>query len=249
MPPHSGPEQGDAGSARCFVTTHWSIVLSAKQGEPNEVGIALEKLCRTYWWPLYAFVRRRGYGAHDAQDLTQEFFARLLAKDFLRPVDQSKGKFRSFLLAAMEHFLAKVWRRANAQKRGGEFTFVSINDETAEQPYLQISSREHSPEKIFEREWATTLLSQATTHLRREFVESGKEGLFETIKVFLIGEKQAASYAELATKLGTTEAAMKMAVSRMRQRYRELLRTEIANTVSSPEEVDEEMRAVISALS
>jgi RNA polymerase sigma-70 factor (ECF subfamily) len=236
-------------SSPLFLTTHWSVVLAASNGATVQADAALERLCRTYWWPLYAFVRRRGHEAHDAQDLTQEFFARLLAKDFLRTVDRTKGKFRSFLLAAMEHFLAKEWRCANAQKRGGEFTFVSINDETAEQPYLQISSREHSPEKIFEREWATTLLSQATTHLRREFVESGKEELFEAVKVFLTGEKQAASYAELATKLGTTEAALKMAVSRMRQRYRELLRAEIANTVSSPEEVDEELRAVISALS
>ena len=224
-------------------------MLSAKQGEPNAVGSALENLCRTYWWPLYAFVRRRGYEAHDAQDLTQEFFARLLAKDFLRAVDRSKGKFRSFLLAAMEHFLAKEWRRANAQKRGGEFTFVSINDETAEQPYLQISSPDKSPEKIFEQQWATTLLNQVTTHLRQEFIESGKKEFFEAIKVFLTGEKKTESYAELAAKLGTTEGALKMAVSRMKQRYGELLREEIADTVSSPGEVDEELRSLFAALS
>jgi RNA polymerase sigma factor (sigma-70 family) len=243
------PNSDHGTSARCFLTTHWSVVLTAGQGSTTEADAALERLCRAYWWPLYAFVRRRGYAAHDAQDLTQEFFARLLAKDFLRSVDRSKGKFRSFLLAALEHFLAKEWRRANAQKRGGGFTFVSINDETAEQPYLQISSQEHSPEKTFEQQWATTLLNQTTTRLRQEFVESGKEELFEAIKVFLTGEKKESSYAELAAKLGTTEAALKMAVSRMRQRYRELLRAEIANTVSSPEEVEAELRAVIAALS
>jgi RNA polymerase sigma factor (sigma-70 family) len=249
MPPRSGPEQGDTAPAQCFVTTHWSIVLTAKQGEPNEVGIALEKLCRAYWWPLYAFVRRRGYEAHDAQDLTQEFFARLLAQDFLRAVDRSKGKFRSFLLAAMEHFLAKEWRRTNAQKRGGKFSFVSIDDETAEQPYLQLSSSDPSPEKTFDQQWALTLLNQAVTRLSHEFVADGKSRLFEEIKVFLTGEKKAASYAELAARLGTTEAALKMAVSRMRQRYVELLRAEVANTVNDPKDVEEEWRSLAAALS
>ena len=244
-----GPEPDSNASPRCFVTTHWSVVLSAKAEGSAAADISLENLCRTYWWPLYAFVRRRGYEAHDAQDLTQEFFARFLAKDFLRSVERSKGKFRSFLLAAMEHFLAKEWRRANAQKRGGGMTFVSINDETAEQPYLQIASPAQSSERIFEQQWATTLLNQATTRLRQEFVESGKEEMFEAIKVFLTGEKKAASYAELAAKLATTEAALKMAVSRMRQRYRELLRAEVANTVSRPEEVDEELHALFAALS
>jgi DNA-directed RNA polymerase specialized sigma24 family protein len=181
--------------------------------------------------------------------LTQEFFARLLAKDFLRAVDRSKGKFRSFLLAALEHFLAKEWRRANTQKRGGEFTFVSINDETAEQPYLQVAALGQSPEKTFEQQWAMTLLNQAVARLRDEFVAAGKGVLFEDTKIFLTGEKQAASYAGLAVKLGTTEAALKMAVSRMKQRYGELLRAEIANTVSDPAEVEEELRSLFAALS
>jgi len=249
MSPGSDLSSEHTNPARWFVTTHWSVVLSAKDDSTTQADAALEHLCRTYWWPLYAFVRRRGYGAHDAQDLTQEFFARLLARDFLRAVDRTKGKFRSFLLAALEHFLAKEWRRGNAQKRGGKFTFVSINDETAEQPYLQISSRDRSPERIFEQQWATTLLNQATTHLRLEFVKSGKGELFKTIKVFLTGEKKAASYVELATKLETTEAALKMAVSRMRQRYGELLRSEIANTVSDPAEIEAELRALFTALS
>jgi len=240
--------EGDTG-AREFNTTHWSVVLSAQGDTSTQASDALAKLCRTYWWPLYAFVRRRGHSPHDAQDLTQEFFARLLEKNYLGAVDPRKGKFRSFLLAALEHFLAKEWRRAHAQKRGGEFTFISINDETAEQPYLQISSQEHSPERIFEQQWATTLLNQATTRLREEFAESGKEELFEAIKVFLTGERKAASYVELAAKLGTTEAALKMAVSRLRQRYGELLRAEIANTVSSTKEVDEELRSLVAALS
>lgn len=249
MPPACGTEHGNDTSPRCFSTTHWSVVLAAKLETSAEADAALERLCQVYWWPLYAFVRRRGHEAHDAQDLTQEFFARLLAKDFLRAVDRSKGKFRSFLLAALEHFLAKEWRRSQTQKRGGKFTFVSINDETAEQPYLQVAASPQTPEKTFQQQWAMTLLNQAVTRLRDEFVAAGKRDQFEELKVFLTGEKHTATYVELAAKLGTTEAALKMAVSRMRQRYGELLRSEIANTVSSPQEIDEELRALFSALS
>lgn len=239
---------GDA-PPRCFLTTHWSVVLSAKQENSAEADAALERLCRVYWWPLYAFVRRRGYAAHDAQDLTQEFFARFLAKDFLRSVDRTKGKFRSFLLAAMEHFLSKEWRRANAQKRGGQCAFVSIDDDSAEQPFLQVSASNLSPEQLFEQQWAMILLNQTVGRLRQEFVEAGKEAQFEATKAFLTGEKQATTYAALATTLGTTEAALKMAVSRMKQRYGELLRVEIANTVSDPTEVEAELQALIKALS
>jgi RNA polymerase sigma factor (sigma-70 family) len=231
-----------------FSTTHWSVVLSAKQQTSAEADAALERLCRTYWWPLYAFVRRRGYETHDAQDLTQEFFARLLSKDFLRAVDRSKGKFRSFLLGALEHFLAKEWRRANAQKRGGKFTFISTDAESAEQQYLQVPAANLSPEQLFDQQWATTLFSETLSRLRAEFTADGKETQFEAIKIFLTGEKQAESYTELAAKLGTTEAALKMAVSRMRHRYRELLREEIANTVNNPEEIEGELRALFAAV-
>ena len=243
------PETEHGASAQYFATTHWSVVLAAGQPASDGAGVALERLCRTYWWPLYAFVRRRGYGAHDAQDLTQEFFTRLLAKDFLRAVDRSKGKFRSFLLAALEHFLAKEWRRANVQKRGGKFEFVSIDDNSAEQPYLQVAASNLSPEQLFDQQWFIRLIEQAVTKLREEFIESGKGALFDELKIFLTGEKRAASYAELAVKLNMSEAALKMAVSRMRQRYRELLRAEIANTVSDPAEIEEELRALFAALS
>ena len=242
------PDDGDS-SHRWFVTTHWSVVLSANQELSAEADAALARLCRTYWWPLYAFVRRRGHAAPEAQDLTQEFFARLLAKDFLRAVDRSKGKFRSFLLASLGNFLAKDWRSSQTQKRGGQIKFVSINDDTAEQPYLQVAASSLSPEQLFEKQWATTLLNQTLTRLRGEFVAAGKETQFEAIKIFLTGEKQSASYAELAAKLGTTEGALKMAVQRMKKRYGELLRAEIANTVTCPEEVDEELRALMRALS
>jgi len=244
-----GLEQIDGTSPRTFATTHWSVVLTAGQGPSTESDAALERLCRTYWWPLYAFVRRRGHEPHDAQDLTQEFFARLLAKDFLRAVDRSKGKFRSFLLAALEHFLANEWRRARAQKRGGGVAFISLDDTSTENRYQQLPSSALSPERIFEQQWAMTLLQQVVSRLREEFVSSGKGALFSEIKIFLTGDKRAGGYAELAVKLQTSDAALKMAVSRMKQRYGELLREEIAMTVNGPEEVDEELRALFAALS
>ena len=233
---------------RAFVTTHWSVVLSAQQGSPEAIDGALEKLCHAYWWPLYAFIRRRGYEAHDAQDLTQEFFARLLAKDLLRAVDREKGKFRSFLLAALEHFLANEWRNAHAQKRGGKFKFISLDDDTGERQYLTIAANELTPEQLFEQQWAMTLLGQTVSRLREEFLAAGRGALFDEIKIFLTGEKAKGRYADLAAKLQTTEAALKMAVSRMKQRYGELLRAEIVNTVSGPEEVEEELRALRAAL-
>ena len=247
MPPAADTEEAADTPPRHFLTTHWSVVVAAKQKPSTEADAALERLCKTYWWPLYAFVRRRGYPEHDAQDLTQEFFTRLLAKDFLRDVDRSKGKFRSFLLAAMEHFLAKEWRRANAQKRGGGCNIVSADAATTETHYLQLSANTRTPEQLFDQQWAMTLLDRAVARLRDEFVTAGKEGQFKAVKVFLTGEKH--SYADLATQLGTTEAALKMAVSRMRQRYGELLYEEVVKTVERPDDAKEELRAVLAALS
>ena len=244
---HDETTRGITSAAR-FVTTHWSVVLSAKEGSTEESEAALERLCCTYWFPLYVFVRRRGYGAHDAQDLTQEFFTHHLAKDFLRTVDRSKGTFRSFLLASLKNFIVKEWRRANTQKRGGQFTFVSTDAQSAEQQYLQVQSADLTPEQLFDREWATTLLNQTLSRLREEFVAAGRGEKFDALKIFLIGERGAVSYAELAAQLETTEAALKMAVSRMRDRYGELLRAEIANTVSGPAEIEEELRALFAAL-
>jgi len=234
-------------SHRTFATTHWSVIQTAGQGTSAQADAALERLCHTYWWPLYAYVRRRGHQPHDAQDLTQEFFARLLAKDFLRAVDRSKGKFRSFLLAAMEHFLANEWRKAQAQKRGGGAAVISLDDTSTENRYQQLPSPELSPERVFEQQWYMTLLDQAVSRLREEFVSSGKGELFSEIKIFLT--RREGGYAELAVKLQTTEAALKMAVSLMRQRYGELLREEVADTVSSPSEVEAELRALVAALS
>jgi DNA-directed RNA polymerase specialized sigma24 family protein len=248
MPPGDADSGCDA-SPRTFVTTHWSVVLTAGSAAPLEVDVALERLCRTYWWPLYAFVRRRGHDPHDAQDLTQEFFARLLAKDFLRSIDPAKGKFRSFLLAALEHFLANEWRRAHAQKRGGGLTLLSLDDEATEMRYQQVASAALPAVKFFEQQWAMTLLDQTISRLQGEFSKAGKDALFNELKFFLTGEKRVGVYAELAVKLQTSEPALKMSVTRMRQRYGELLRQEIANTVSCADEVEDELRALFSALS
>lgn len=246
-------ETPGAGASRVanaqFTTTHWSVVLAAGQTETSESATALEALCRSYWYPLYAYVRRRGHEPADAQDLTQEFFARLLSKEYLRAVDRRKGKFRSFLLAALEHFLANEWRRSKAQRRGGQFRFISLDEASAEDQYRQVPVSNQSPEQFFEQQWAITLLEHAVAKLRDEFVAGGKEALFNELKVFLTGEKRSVSYAELAEKLKTTEAALKMAVTRMRQRYGELLREEISNTVAGPAEVEEELRALFAALS
>jgi RNA polymerase sigma factor (sigma-70 family) len=231
-----------------FTTTHWSVVLAAGQSETAQATQALEALCRTYWHPLYAYVRRRGYTEHEAQDLTQEFFARLLATDSLRAVDRGKGRFRSFLLAAMEHFLAKEWRRAHAQKRGGGVSFLPFDDSGSESRPLQVASPGLTPQEFYDQQWAITLLEQAVAKLRHEYRDAGKAELFEELKIHLTMQKPDASYAELAAQLNTTVAAIKMAVSRLRRRYGELLRDEIAVTVSKPEEIEEEMRALAAAL-
>jgi RNA polymerase sigma-70 factor (ECF subfamily) len=241
-----GPETTAAERAG-FTSTHWSVVLAAGQDTSPEKSQALERLCRTYWYPLYAFVRRRGYPPHEAQDLTQSFFLRLLDKQYLKAVDRTKGKFRTFLLASLEHFLANEWRRSQAQKRGGKMTFISLDDDSAERQYLQVPGAGLSPEQLFEQQWATALLEQVLARLRAEFVAEGKRELFEQLKAYLTGEKEGA-YAKMAARLKTTEAGLKMAVSRLRHRYAALLREEIANTVARPEDIEEELRALFAAL-
>jgi DNA-directed RNA polymerase specialized sigma24 family protein len=181
-----------------FTATHWSVIQAAGQSGTEQSAKALDILCKNYWHPLYVYVRRRGYGEHDAQDLTQEFFARLLEKESLRGLDRSKGRFRSFLLAAMDHFLAKEWCRANAQKRGGGASLVSLDNGTDEGGGLQVAAPNLTPEEFFDQQWAITLLEQAVGKLRREFNAAGKGGLFDELKIYSTGEKRQASYAELA---------------------------------------------------
>ena len=233
---------------RVFTTTHWSVVIRASQPESERDDEALEKLCRGYWCPIYAFLRRIGWTAHDAEDLTQAFFERVLRKDYLRAVDRSKGKFRCFLLAMLRHFLANYRRDARAQKRGGDVQFICLDDESLDEIDLCPAGGEASAEQSFDRQWAVTLLEHVITALEEEYHAAGKAALFGELKVFITLERGVESYASLAVKLNTTEPALKMAVSRLRRRYGELLRAEIARTVSSPEDVEDELRALFAAL-
>jgi RNA polymerase sigma factor (sigma-70 family) len=231
-----------------FVTTHWSVVVMAGQSDTPRAQAALERLCRTYWYPLYAYARRRGHSVEDAQDLTQEFFARVLERHWLARADQSKGRFRTFLLTAMERFLANEWDRARALKRGGGRRNVPIQLDSAETRYGVEPADTRTPEQAFEYRWANALLDEVVKQLEAEFEAQGQAAAFATLKPCLVGERAAQPYAVLAAKLGMEEGAVKVAVHRLRLRYRELLRAEIANTVASDEEVDAEMRHLFNVL-
>jgi len=238
-------EHSDSGAQThggVFATTHWSVVLAAKDKESPEAATALEQLCRTYWYPLYAHVRRRGYSQQDAQDLTQEFFARLLAKQWVSMADRQRGKFRTFLLGALDHFLANEWHRARTEKRGGGQTVFSLDGLAAERRYLVEPVDLADAVRLYERRWALTLLDRVLDRLRREFSATGQQGRFDQLQPCLLGDKADQTYASLAAAWQTTEAAVKMTVSRMRRRYRELFLEEIAQTVSAPEEIQPEVR-------
>lgn len=232
-----------------FSTTHWSIVLSAGKNPSEGSAEALEKLCRSYWYPLYAYIRRRGHGPEEAEDLTQEFFARLLTSNGLSGVDRARGKFRSFLLAALNHFLANEWDRATAAKRGGAQRLISLDDEDAEERYRLEPGSDATSEKVFERSWARTLLAQALARLRDEFSAVGKADQFEQLKCFLTEETGDGGYTAAAERLKMSTGAVAVAVHRLRQRYRELVRAEIARTVTTPLEVEEEVHHLFAALS
>ena len=222
------------------------MVLSAQDRDSARSDAALETLCRTYWYPLYAFARRLGHPAHDAQDLTQEFFARLLRKEYLKSAEREKGRFRTFLLVALKHFLANEWDRQHAQKRGGFVSVMSIDQELAESRFAAEPSHNLQPDVLFDRQWAMTLLERTMSQLHDEYVATGRARLFEFLQGCLAKDESALPYAEIATRLNLTEAAVKMAVQRLRARYREILREQIADTVSSPEEIEEEIRHLFS---
>ena len=245
----STPSAGNTGRQPAFVTTHWSVVITAGHSDTTRARDALGRLCQTYWHPLYAYVRRLGHSPHDAQDLTQEFFARLLGKNYLAGADESKGRFRSFLLASLKHFLANEWDKASAQKRGGGQIPIPIDFGTAETSCGFEPADNTTAEKVFERRWALTLLAQVLRRLREEHVRDGKEKLFEQLKCTLTEASRTVAYAEIARRLETTEGVVKVAVHRLRQRYREVLRAEIADTVASPGEVEAELRNLFAALS
>jgi RNA polymerase sigma-70 factor (ECF subfamily) len=225
--------------ARRFVTTHWSVVLAAGGGDTVNARIALEHLCRAYWRPLYAYARRRGYGFADAEDLTQGFLARLLEREALAVADPRRGRFRSFLIAALNHYVSDEWDKARAQKRGGRLEFVDCQSEEARLARAVVEA--DTPERLYERRWAVALLEQVYQRLEAEFQRQGRGPQFAVLRVALAGGRGAVPYAALGQQLGMTEAAVKMAVVRLRRRYRDLLRETIAETVSRPEEIEDEL--------
>ncbi len=232
-----------------FATTHWSVVGAAGRLDSSRSIDALEKLCRTYWHPLYAFVRRQGRQPHDAEDLVQGFFVVCLEKNYLGAADQSKGRFRSFLLVAFKRFLANERDKALAHKRGGGQIQVSLDALSAEQRYRLEPAGQLSPDRLYDRRWALTLLDQVMTRLQSEQASAGRAEMFEQLKEFLTAPGRGTPYSELAARFSLSESAIKVAIHRLRRRYRDLLEEEIAHTVSAPEEIQEERRHLLSALS
>lgn len=231
-----------------FATTHWSVVLAAGQTESPQAVAALEQLCRSYWYPLYVYVRRQGYSPEDAQDLTQEFFARLLEKKYLRLADPDRGKFRAFLLKSLKHFLVNEWEKARTQKRGGGQCAIPLDAGIAESRYAAEPVQALTLDQVYEKRWAVTLIEAVLARLRENYEAAGRVAVFETLRGFIWGDQSTVSYAEAAPQLGLSEGAVKVAVHRLRGRYRELLRAEIAKTVATPGEVDEELQHLMAVL-
>lgn len=242
------PAQAE-GAGGGFSTTHWSVVLKAGQEDSPAATSALEDLCRTYWYPLYAYVRRQGHSASDGQDLTQQFFAVFLEKKHFGLANPDRGRFRSFLLASLKHFLVNEYNRKRAVKRGGHCTFVSWDEASAETRYQKELADEGNPAKLFEQTWALTLLEKVMKDLQQEYVRAGKEKIFNALQVFLSGEKAENTYAQIGEGLQMRESAVKMAVLRLRQRYGEKLRSEIAHTLAGTTSVEEELRDLLGAMS
>ena len=247
--PHFPSEAPGVMPERIFATTHWSVVLAAaNQGTP-EAAAALERLCCTYWYPLYAYVRRRGHGPDDAQDLTQEFFARLLERNVIAGVKQTGARFRSFLLVALNNFVATEWRRSHTQKRGGCVPSVPLEAAEFETRYARDLATPETPDRTFDRHWARTLLDRALQGLAAEQEAAGKKSMFDVLLPYLTGADDAAPYAEVAARLQITLPATRTAVHRLRRRYGELLRFEVAQTVASPADVQEELRHLLASVS
>ena len=230
-----------------FKTTHWSVVLDAGGGDPAQSGGALATLCQTYWYPLYTYIRRLGNGPEDAKDLTQEFFARLLEKQWLAQVDASRGRFRSFLLTALKHFLANERRRTQTVKRGGGQRLLSLND-TAEALYTQEPASNLTPERLYERRWALRLFERALGRLEEDYQAAGRQNVYQALKEFLSAEARNGEYAQVGQRLGMSQGAVAAAVHRLRQRYRDLVRDEIAQTVTDAAGLEDEMRSLLAAL-
>ena len=244
-----GKEQVSWEQGSSFLTTHWSVVLAAGEQPSSGADEALERLCRAYWFPVYAFIRRQGHAPPDAEDLTQDFFAELIARRDFAGLDRSRGKFRSFLIACLNHFLAKDWRERKTLKRGGGRQFVPLDELEAEQHYAAELVTEPDGATLFDRRWAMAILDQALTRLRNEQVAAGKAQAFDELRLFLTPAATEAGYDEPARRLGMTPGAVATAVHRLRHRYREIVREAIAQTVSTPLELEEEMRHLLNVLS
>jgi RNA polymerase sigma-70 factor (ECF subfamily) len=246
-PPGSQPTSW-RGKAQ-FTATRWSIVLAAGgDRDGTDTRRALEELIASYWFPLYAFIRRQGHDAQTAEDLTQDFFTRLLEKADLADVDRAKGRFRSFLLAAAKHFLANEWDKRQALKRGGGKPVIALDALDAEARYALEPATDMTAERLFDRRWALAVLDQVLARLRQEYADAGKGKLYEAVKDCLAGGAGASSHADIAERLGMTEGAVKVAAHRLRRRYRDLLRAEIAQTVDSPGQVEEEITYLLNCL-
>lgn len=229
-----------------FPTTRWSLIVATHEQPTSGAREALASLCGSYWYPLYAYIRRQGYAVEDAQDLTQGFFALLLEKGYLADFDRDRGRFRSFLLGAFKHYVANERDRQRAAKRGGGQILMPLDAQDAERRYSVEPAHNMTPEKIYDRRWALLLLDRALERLRRESAPSAR---FDQLKVFLMGDSTGASYSQLASDLGMSEGAVKVAVHRLRRRFREVLLAEVAETVAGPEQVEQEMRFLLSVLS
>ncbi len=247
MPAGTSDSNPSSFAAERFSTTHWTVVLAAASDSP-QAREAIEALCRSYWHPIYYFVRRQGHTSHDAQDLTQGFFERLLKKRWPGAADPAKGRFRSYLLGALKHFLADARDRQYALKRGGRHLLVSLDDSGAELHGTDEPADRLSADKLFDRRWCLTLLEHALAGLRAQYAATGKGGFFEQVKDCLMGDRTRLPYAELAARLGMSEAGVKVAVHRLRQRYREVLRQEVSRTVANTNDVESELRHLLEAL-
>jgi RNA polymerase sigma-70 factor (ECF subfamily) len=234
-------------SGEYFQSTHWTVVLAAGRKHTPESDVALEKLCATYWFPLYAYVRRRGHSREDAEDLTQAFFAAFLAKNYLDQVSAERGRFRAFLLASLKHFLSNESDKSQRQKRGGGAPHLSLDWNSADTQFQVAATTEKSPDQAFDREWAVALLGNVVERLEEESVAAGRARQFAELRIFLTVGKGAVPHAAAAEALGMDEGAVRVALHRLRKRYRELLRDEIAQTLTDASDLDEEMRALIGA--
>jgi RNA polymerase sigma factor (sigma-70 family) len=236
------------GHAHEFATTHWSLVLLAGGSQSEDSRLALESLCRSYWYPLYAYVRRHGYSSEDAQDLTQEFFARLLERRYFQRADPDRGRFRTFLLCSLKNFLVSEWKKSRAQKRGGARALLSIDEQDPEGRYLSEPVDGLTPERIYEKRWAVTLLERVMAQLRERYSVEMKSDLFEALSPHFWADEAQCGYAEMTARLQMNEGALRVAMHRMRDAFRKALRAEVSKTVEHPHEVEEEIRYLVAVL-